>query len=163
MYVYVYVQNVFVYVCACVRVRVCVHTYTRVCVHAFRYVGLCTLTCFSDDMTLACPHAGQRGESVSIVCTFTDFHYSAIQFFRYNDVCARCVIYSKCEFPIPGYSAVVKTGEKATLTIQSFNPKVDAALWTCSLMHHRRESDQSHCTIHSKYMQKQQLFHTHTV
>ena len=134
-----------------------------VCVHAFRNVGLCTLTCFSDNMTLACPEAAQVGERVTIVCTFTDSDYFAIWFYRYNVHCVSCAINAKCEVLIPGYSAVAKTGEKASLTINSFNPKVDAALWTCSLRHAQIPSTESQCTIHSKYMQKQQLLHTHGV
>ena len=136
------------------------HIHIHVC--ACMHLGICTLTCVSANMTLDCPDAAQPGQNVTIVCTFTDVSYFAIRFYRHNDVCVRCPIYSKCDTLIQGYSAVVKTGEKATLTIESFNPKLDADTWTCSLMHKLTSTD-SQCTIHSKYMQKQQLFHTYGV
>ena len=107
-------------------------------------------------MTIDCLDAAQPGQSTTIVCTFTDSSFQWIVFYRYNDACVRCVKPNgKCKTIIQGYSAVVKSAEKATLTIKSFNPKADGTHWTCvvghALVSARQQCTKYNCTLQCEH------------
>ncbi|XP_041372964.1 carcinoembryonic antigen-related cell adhesion molecule 6-like [Gigantopelta aegis] len=86
--------------------------------------------------SIDCMNGGYPGQSTNLTCTITGTVISGIYWLRPNSgsriQVVRCnTANTRCVSDASGYSAVVDSPTQITLTIQSFNPAVDAGEWIC--------------------------------